>query len=154
VVEERDLERVSNAKQPLDLMINSSVVTGALGLGMALVGLVWPPAPGEASAWLLEGGLVSILWALAYGFYALSIPRAVAWGETVKAVFDLYRWQLLDRLRIDGRPESMDEERALWLRVGGHMLFGRMTTYRPLEYCKVQPVAPESEQAPIDPERH
>lgn len=135
VVEEREVERIGSAKQPLDFMLNSSVVSGVLALLVLTSGLVWPQGRDGALAWTAWAFVVAALLVLAWGCYRLAIPQAVAWGETVKATFDLCRWDLLDRLRIAERPESTDEERKLWLRIGGHMLFGRMATYGPLRYA-------------------
>ncbi|MGD2114007.1 MAG: hypothetical protein PVG07_03080 [Acidobacteriota bacterium] len=139
VVDARDVERIGSGKQPLDFMINSSLVSGILALLVLTTGLLWPEHQQGAVAWWTWGTLVSTLTALAYAFYRLSIPPAMAWGETVKAMFDVYRWRLLDRLEIAERPDSMDRERQLWFRIGGHMLFGRKTTYGPLRYTRDEP---------------
>jgi len=137
VVPEQELKRLGSSKEPMSLMINSSLVSVLLAALVLVSGLVWPKGHGDASEWILWSASVAVLVCLGYAFYQLAIARAVAWGENVKAVFDLHRWQLLEDLRIAGRPKSMTDERKLWRSVGGHMLFGRMTTYPPLEYSEV-----------------
>ena len=40
----------------------------------------------------------------------------------VKAVFDLYRFDLLDKLGIE-RPENRDEERVIWTKVSQAIVY-------------------------------
>lgn len=135
VLEDSYGKQIADTKQTFDLMINFSVVSAALGLLTLVTGLAWPGEVGRSgTAWVAWGTVTGLLLFLAWGCYRLSLPRAAAWGETVKGAFDLYRWKLLEALGFSERPRTMEEERELWQWIGGHMLFGRMTTYDPLEY--------------------
>ena len=56
-------------------------------------------------------------------FYEWTIGRAAAWGAHVKSAFDLYRFDLLEKLGYDQKPESIAEERALWSMISQHLLY-------------------------------
>jgi len=139
VVEESDRERLGTSKQPMDLMLNSALTSGLLAVLVLVVGLIWPQEHLRATTWPIWACLTMGLLAMSYAFYRLAIPRAVAWGETVKAIFDIYRWDLLERLRVAESADTMEEEKPIWNAVGGHMMFGRMATYPPLLYSDGKP---------------
>lgn len=139
VVEESDRERLGASKQPMDLMLNSALVSGVLAFLVLAVGLIWPQEHMRATTWPLWMCLDMGLLATSYAFYRLAIPRAVAWGETVKAMFDICRWDLLVRVRVAESAGNMEEEKRIWSAIGGHMLFGRMATDPPLAYSDGRP---------------
>lgn len=139
--------QIAGAKQPFDLMVNFSVVSALLAFLTLVASLVWPRELARSPAgWLIWGGAVTLMLLLTFVLYGLALPRAAAWGDTVKGAFDLHRWKLLEALGFSARPRTMDEERELWQRIGGHMLFGRMTTYEPLEYAAADEPAAEEPQ--------
>ena len=69
------------------------------------------------SVWLL------VLIALALLIAPYRAKRvAVEWGDLVKAVFDLYRFDLIKALGIE-LPKSREEERALWTKVSQAIVY-------------------------------
>jgi hypothetical protein len=136
VIDDGYARQIADTKHPFDLMLNAAVVSGGLGLLTLVTGLARPEEVGRtAGPWLVWGGGIALLLLLAWGFYLLALPRAAAWGDTVKGAFDLHRWKLLEALGFGEPPKTMEDERELWRRIGGHMVFGRMTTYEPLVYA-------------------
>jgi len=136
VLDEGYARQIADTKQPFDLMLNAAVVSAGLGFLTLVTGLAWPNEVGRCvTAWIGWGVPILLLLLLAWGFYVLAPPRAEAWGDTVKGAFDLHRWKLLEALGFTERPKTMEEEQKLWRQIGGHMLFGRMTTYAPLKYA-------------------
>jgi len=61
--------------------------------------------------------------ALAFLFYAFAVNRAFAWGQGVRAAFDLYRLSLLKDLGYEQKPLTYQEERAMWLDISSQMLY-------------------------------
>lgn len=143
-MEESYAKRIQDAKQPFDLMLNGSFASFALAALTLVAGLAWPARRGhDLAAWSVWLAVVAGLVALGWVCYLLALPRAAAWGDAVKGAYDLYRWQLMERLGFPERPRTMVEEKELWRRIGGHMLFGRMATADPLEYGEAEPAGPE-----------
>ncbi|PSL57119.1 hypothetical protein B0I31_10296 [Saccharothrix carnea] len=61
---------------------------------------------------------IGVLWTvalfvMAYGLYRNAVHAAVAYTERLRTAFDLYRWKLLEELRI-ALPTTLDEERLVW----------------------------------------
>jgi hypothetical protein len=147
VVETDYARQIGEAKQPFDLMLNGSVVSAALGLLTLVTSLAWPAETmGSLAAGAARAGIVAALVLLSWTCYELALPRAAVWGDMVKSAYDLYRWQLLEALGFSHPPPTMKEEQALWARIGGHMLFGRLSTSQDLEYAPKETEAPEPEE--------
>lgn len=93
-------------------------VLAALGLGLA--------------GWLLEGVTApSVVWGpvaaaaslVAVGAYLSAISAAVAFGDLVRSVFDLYRNELLAKLGVPA-PKTREVEKRTWIAVGQFLYRG------------------------------
>jgi hypothetical protein len=115
---------IENKKTIVDLLLNSSMLSMILALELLVAG-VWSAEP--FVSWQL-----GITWmffivtfvALSYICYLVVIDRAKAWGDGVKAAFDLYRWELLEQLGYKQKPSSRNEERAIWLKITQQTIYG------------------------------
>ncbi len=58
---------------------------------------------------ILAAGIILLAWAL----YRNAVHAAVAYGEALKAVFDLHRWRVLEQLHLQV-PQDLAEERGMW----------------------------------------
>jgi hypothetical protein len=58
-------------------------------------------------------GALSIVLFLSWLAYKNGVQAALAFGENIKTTFDLYRWNVLEALKLK-LPESLDEERQMW----------------------------------------
>ncbi|HEV7645606.1 MAG TPA: hypothetical protein VGO50_16820 [Pyrinomonadaceae bacterium] len=69
---------------------------------------------------------ISILLAgaLSVQFYSLSVLQAEEWGTYIKAMFDLYRNDLLVKLGISQKPYSKKAERELWKAISAQFVYG------------------------------
>jgi hypothetical protein len=116
---------ISDAKTSVDFMINSSVLNGLLALSTTVLALAYPQNTlGMAASlgiWLVE---VALFLLLAYLFYLGAISRAAAWGEIVKSAFDLYRWDLLESMGYQQKPQTRKAERSLWGDISVQMIYG------------------------------
>lgn len=63
---------------------------------------------------ILAAGIFLAVWIT----YQNAIQAAVAYGEKIKAAFDLYRWKTLEGLNLQ-LPPNYEEERQLWKQVCG-----------------------------------
>lgn len=132
---------IDDAKTAFDFTINCSLLSAVLAAVLFGVPLFFFPgqfsSAGAVIVWLeAVVGFVALSWF----FYALSIPRAGAWGELVKGAFDLYRWDLLSKMGFKNTPTTPEAEKALWDRVAQQMLFsGGLTTPAPAYADPVQP---------------
>lgn len=65
---------------------------------------------------------------LGYGTYLWSMRKASWWGEEVKAVFDLYRLDVLKRMGVDLGMESFDAEREqnIWQEIQWGMMYKQL----------------------------
>jgi hypothetical protein len=105
------------ARSAIDMMLVTSVLSVALGLGIA---------GGGAAARLPVLGQVLIvagLLAVSRVSYLGAVNAAVVYAELVRASFDLYRRALLSALGL-ALPASLAEERRLW-RAAGQTLYRR-----------------------------
>jgi hypothetical protein len=78
-----------------------------------LFGTVWPIvliATG-ASLWLVGASLLA--WPVAWATHRAALQVAAAYGDRVRALFDLYRTELLRHLGFD-MPKDLSSERLLW----------------------------------------
>ncbi|TDV40983.1 hypothetical protein [Actinophytocola oryzae] len=61
---------------------------------------------------------ICVLWPLgllvvSYGLYRNATHAMLAYTERLRTAFDLYRWKVLEELRID-LPKTLEEERGTW----------------------------------------
>lgn len=115
---------IDDAKTSFDFMINLSFL-GAVSVVIQLAaGLFYGKPLASADdllTWLWRMFLTALV---APASYYLSISRAVAWGETVKGAFDLYRKELLAQLGYDVKITSRQQERRIWSKISFQMIFG------------------------------
>ena len=119
---------IDDAKTAFDFMLNCSALALLLALIVAGFGLRYaPPSVGGLIwlSWLIQS--VMLLGA-SIAFYTAAISRAGAWGATVKAAFDLYRWDLLKQLGYTHPPATKRAERTLWQNISRQMQFGDAPT--------------------------
>jgi hypothetical protein len=83
--------------------------------------------------WLVELAFFTFLliWC-----YQAAIVSAAAWGEQVKGVFDLYRFDLLRSLGYKDVPTTREEERQLWESISTQMLLGDPEEGSPAPYVR------------------
>jgi hypothetical protein len=115
---------LDDAKTSFDLFINTSSLSALLALEVLVVGIIYPVSfvsPTFALLWLF---FIAIFVSVAYWSYLLSIGRAKAWGNTVKAAFDLYRWDLLKQLGHKQQPVTKRTERELWETITRQVIYG------------------------------
>ena len=105
---------IDNAKTQVDFWVNMGFVSALLLI--EYFGIAYYQQAFEA-IWLL----VLIVLALMIAPYRAK-RVAVEWGDLVKAVFDLYRFDLLDALGVE-RPKNRDGERAIWTKVSQAMVY-------------------------------
>jgi hypothetical protein len=118
---------IDNAKRSFDFMLNCSFLSALTGLFVVGVGLTrQAPVLSQASLPCLWRAAVFFL--ASWAFYKASIGRAQAWGDTVRAAFDLYRLDLLKGLGYKQQPASYFEEQALWQQISTQLLY---PDYRP-----------------------
>ncbi len=105
---------LDRARMLLDLIVNLSLV--CVLVGVDILGLA-----AQTQRWeLLAGGLGAGV--LAYLAYRLAVPAAIAWGQQVKAAYDLYRRDLLVQMELTP-PPTLAEEKALWVQVSQFMMY-------------------------------
>src|SRR5260370_26939718 len=114
VIPESYAVSVDDAKTTFDFMMNCSALSLLLAFSIVCVGLIFPASMVSTMAVLYWLSKVIAFVLVSYLFYRLSINRAGAWGSLVKGSFDLYRWELLNKLGYNQKPKSRQEERRLW----------------------------------------
>lgn len=141
---------IDDAKLVVDFMINCSTLSAALALLLIVVGLRYAPPPAPAGVWLpwLLGAATAV--AAARLFYLAAVGRAAAWGATVKAAFDLYRWDLLKQLGYTQLPASLGEERALWRDISLQMIYGDAPSRADLRYAPAASPRTSAKGQPAD----
>jgi len=120
-------ELMDDAKTSLDFSLNSSLLCGVLAVLIAVVHLVFPAGLATAGVLAPLAVELAIFGGLSYFFYLAAIPQAAAWGMTFKGAFDLYRGKLLESLGYRFRPESLEEEQALWELISQRMILSDLT---------------------------
>lgn len=96
---------VEREKATLDFMLNFSVLSALFGLECVVVRLLR-----VGQVWAFVPILAFVVSSL---FYAGARRPANNWGETVKVAFDLYRYELAERLSLR-RFWSKAEEKTQW----------------------------------------
>jgi hypothetical protein len=133
-------EQIGDVKSSFDFTLNGSLLSGLLAVLILVVHLLFPVGLATSRVWLPAAVEVLLLLAMSYGFYLATISRANAWGMTVKGAFDLFRWKLLESLGYSFRPETLEEERALWNRISGRLIFSDLAdlALEPAAYVKTE----------------
>jgi hypothetical protein len=132
---------ITDAKTSLDFMLNSSLLSAILAFAALILGLIFPQntlaSPTMLAAWLVK---IGAFFTLAYIFYMNAIPRAEAWGETVKGAFDLYRGDLLKKLGYQQEPKTPLSERDLWNKISRQKIYGDRPAKGPhVDYAQPTP---------------
>jgi len=105
---------IDNAKTQVDFWVNMGLVS--ILLLVEYFGIAYYQNAFNA-LWLL--GLI-IMTMIISPYRAKRV--AVEWGDLVKSVFDLYRFDLLEAMGIE-LPKTRDEERVLWTKVSQAMIY-------------------------------
>ncbi len=113
---------IDEAKTTFDFMLNMSFLSGATAFGVLVIGTATraPLQPSFVWPWLWRASLFAILALL---FYSFAVNRASAWGQQVRAAFDLYRLDLLKGLGYQQKPLTYQEERALWTKISSQIQY-------------------------------
>jgi hypothetical protein len=133
---------LSDARASMALLLNVSTLAFLFGVGSfaALAAAVVHPA---AVFWAC-GAAGLVLAALAY---RSALAPARVYAELVRATFDLYRADLLDKLKF-GLPESLDGERVLWRNLGQQMYRGGADEPEVLDTARARAVNPPPDPGP------
>ncbi|HSH80964.1 MAG TPA: hypothetical protein VLA19_20725 [Herpetosiphonaceae bacterium] len=146
---------IENARANMLFMLNAATLSAVLAVAMLVSGLWWLVPFATIGAALRWAGEMVALGVLARLFYHGAIGPARAWGNLVRAAFDLYRRDLLKQLGFAHVPTLAAEERALWRRISERLVYGEMPASPMVEY-----IAPESfatswpETAAVSWQRH
>jgi hypothetical protein len=111
-------EAIVEAKARFDLFCNALVLLPLWGLVRATF-FAQPNETWRRIAW------VAITAAAALGLWQMCLAAAAAWGETVKAAFDLHRLDVLKQMGVADSLTSVTtaQEKALWQQVEWPMKF-------------------------------
>lgn len=108
----RDLLR--NAKSNVDFSVNMIYLMLILLIEFIICVVI---STSIKSIWIL---LIAVL--LVWLAYKLSLIAAIEWGEDVKAVFDLFRYDLLSKMGIEV-PLTWEGEREKWIHISQSFLY-------------------------------
>jgi hypothetical protein len=114
--------QVDDARAALDQLIVLAWLSGAfavVALALTGAGLALPVGLGCAG-----GGLL-----LSRAAYQAAVTSAAAFGELLRACFDLYRGDVLKQLGW-AMPPTLDEERELWAALGQQLYRRGVSTAR------------------------
>ncbi len=100
--------QISDAKIAVTLLLNLCVIAAWLALQTALVAhpIVWDKWFWASMTWMV----------IAAGAYLAALPASSRWGEHVRSAFDLYRLDLLVKMKIElpKGPFTFADERRVW----------------------------------------
>ena len=116
LVDEQYATALVNTKMVLDLLLNLSLLAGVFGAEAVGFGLGRGP-----DWWLVAVGAGA--WCLAYVFYRGGVSTAYTLGDIICLCFDFFRSRLLEQFGLS-QPSSLEEEQALWLRLGQFLRYG------------------------------
>jgi hypothetical protein len=125
---------IDDAKSSFEFLLNSSALSSLLALCILVTGLIFPTPLAIVDFFVPWVAEVVLFGLAAYVLYLVAIGRAHAWGEVVKAAFDLYRWDLLKQLGFTRTPTTLGDERELWHNITQQLLFGVSTRVQPAAY--------------------
>lgn len=135
---------IDDAKTSFDVAINLSFLSALTAFAMIAIVVIYPLPLAETRlrVWFLIrlAAAIGLIWA----FYELAIDRAGAWGDLVRGVFDLYRWDVLKDLGYETRPGDLESERALWTAISVQMIFGDPPLGPMLRYDQRSMAVPKS----------
>lgn len=115
---------IGDSKIALDFMMNGAALSGLFTLLLIVIGLFYQAPLNDRRAfvvWLIE---VALFGFLSHLLYRGAINRAAAYGQQVKAAFDLYRWELLKQLGYSRTPTTPADERLLWENISRFLIYG------------------------------
>lgn len=128
---------LDESKSTFDFMINASFLSWTLAASTLAAGLL---VPTRVQPWQWAAQVV-LAFVAGYLFYRGSIGAALAWGAQVKGAFDLFRWDLLEKLGYARASITPAQEKALWQEISQRMIFGKLfrTPLQPYTRGKPQP---------------
>lgn len=128
---------LDESKATLDFMVNASFLSWLLSASTLVAGLAVPARIG-LWPWAAQ---VALPLVAGYLFYRGSIGAALAWGAQVKGAFDLFRWELLEKLGYERASMTPAQEKALWEEISMRMIFQKLpgTKLQPYSRAKPQP---------------
>ena len=112
---------IADEKINIDFLINLSLLSGIFAMEM-LIKFIYNY---EELRFLL---LTILSFTLFYIFYRVSTINVVAMGELIKSCFDLFRYDILNKMNID-IPDKIEEERFLWYRLSNYITSGESFYY-------------------------
>jgi hypothetical protein len=138
VVDKETLSVVEDARSSVDFFVNCSILSALLAMATFALGGITITAATPWSTivrWVLETS-AAVLCAML--FYLQSINGVAAWGDQVKSVFDLFRWDLLKKMGYQQPPSSRVEERRLWEAVTKQVVYGDPPVATPVAYVPMR----------------
>lgn len=125
VVPETVRYQVDEALTPMVALLNLATVSGLAAVGAALWLWVWQAQALGALVALGSGVLASVL------LYGIATMLALPYAQMIRTVFDLYRFALLEQMRIP-LPASAQEERRLWPALTQWLYYGDLGRWSPV----------------------
>lgn len=110
VLPRETLNDIAEARATLEFLLVLSLWCAGFALANPVMAMAFGASPAIA-ALLFACGLLG-----AYMAYTSAIPIAAEYAEHVRCTFELYRLDLLDRMRIPA-PKNLAEERVIWWRL-------------------------------------
>jgi len=104
------VDDIEDARATLEFLLVISLWCVAFGLASVAIA----PAVGAS----MPVALICVGFGLlaAYAAYLSALPAAAEYGEQLRSSFELYRFDLLQRLRAP-MPTNLEEEREVWRRI-------------------------------------
>jgi len=123
VISEDYKTAIDNAKTSLDSLLNSSLLSGVLGLEFLFMAGYYVLTSGDCTLadWFILGWAVS--WIVAYLFYRATVTATQSMGAQIAACFDLFRGALLEKLDI-AQPRDLLAEQAVWRNLAKFLVSG------------------------------
>jgi hypothetical protein len=103
--------QIADAKTSVTLLLNTCMVAAVLAFETALLA-----GPNAGTKWLWAAFAWAVVAILAYGAAPAAAKR---WGEYVRTAFDLYRLDLLVKMKVElpAGPFTFEKEREVWASV-------------------------------------
>jgi hypothetical protein len=120
VVPQTYLSKIEDAEMNFYFTINSSFITAILGFECLVMSLY------DVS--ILSVTAVIVFFSITYVLYEYScIYARDEWGEYVRSVFDLYRFDLLKQMGVflPPQPITLQQERGIWILVQSITYYSR-----------------------------
>jgi hypothetical protein len=112
--------RLSEAKMNLNLMLVLTTLSLFFGVLWGGVLAAVPDASLAIYKWVVAPLAALAGLGVARVAYLNAAQGALAYGELLKTAFDLYRWQVLEALRLE-LPPDLESEKVLWGEIGGFL---------------------------------